>query len=185
MYLERFTYIYLTVLFANYPHKYLLSQVLVMLYLLWCLKRMIIFTLHFTGLVTKFMLLMVLFHDWHTVEKETANHRAKRWMAAWGLTVVFRVSCSPARPTLFMMSKCFPCLFTKKHQTFHITMVFCSIQVAHTGRIKYLPLKAADAKAEQTCFDREVDWKHTWVNRILSLLQRCWKAHISMSFPLL
>lgn len=105
VYLERFTDVYLTGLFMNNPHKYLFPQDLVMLYLLWCLKVTVVSTLHFTGLATKFMLLMVLFHNRHTVEKLTANHIAKRWKAAWGLTVLFCVSHRAGRLTLFMMSK--------------------------------------------------------------------------------
>lgn len=138
----------------NNPHKYLFPQDLVMLYLLWCLKTTVIFALHFTGLATKFLLLMVLFHNLHPVDQLAANHTAQRRRAASGLTVLFCDSHSAGRLTLFMMSKCFPCLFIKKHQAFCIGMMFCSIQVAHTRRRKYLPVKATDAKAEQAYSDR-------------------------------
>jgi len=78
VYLERFTYVSLTGLFASNPHKYLIPQDLVMLYLFSCLKITVIFALHFIGLATIFTLLMVLFHNQHTAEKLTADHTAKR-----------------------------------------------------------------------------------------------------------
>lgn len=144
-----------------------------MLHLLWCLKRTVVFTLRFTELPTKFRLRMVLFHNRHTDKKSTANPAAKRRRATGGLTALFCVPPQCWDVNSLMMTKCFPCPFIKKHQAFCIAMILCSVQIAHAGRRKYLSMKATDGKAEQSYLDRRGDWKHTWVNRILSLLQRC------------
>lgn len=155
--------------------KVFTSSGFMMFYLLWCQKITVIFTLCFTGLATKFTPLTVLFLNCYAVKKLTANPIAKRWRAAWGLTVFFCVSCGVGRLSLFLMNKC---LIIKNHQTFCIAVIFCAIHVAHTGRRKCLSRKATEPKAEQTYFDRKVDWKHTWVNRTFSTSKMLKGTHL-------